>query len=237
VRKVGNGCRSSSARGDPGKHWADDHFFVDRGGNGRPNALIRDSSGTRGGGPGSGRVGGAFVGFVVQGEGNNGPITSVSESSARFRCMQTMSLTRSRHGPWPWRFWSLPVLSPLVGGWRGPRLNLGCPVPDNPKAQLPTTSTPLATIDTAYRISQQLSNTPTPSRTRQDRIFFGLHRRLLLPTFFSSSLCPATPSSPRPPRLPLPRSSATVSPTVTSPPFVPGAKSGRPLSIPCRRRV
>lgn len=54
VRKVGNVCRSSSARGNPRKHWADDHLFVDSRGDGRPSALIRDNSGTRGGGPGDG---------------------------------------------------------------------------------------------------------------------------------------------------------------------------------------
>ena len=123
------------------------------------------------------------------------------------------------------------------GDWRGPRLNLGCRVPDHPKPA----------PDHFHSLSQQLiqhtehlsssATTPTPSLTRQDRIFFGLHRRFLLLPFFSSSLCPAPPPSPRPRRLPPPRSSAIVSPTVTSAPFVPAAKSGRSFSISCRRQV
>lgn len=86
---------------------------------------------------GGGEMSGAVVGFEVQGKGNNGPST--------FRRMQTMSLAWLRHGP----CMALALLAtsrslPLVVGgiWRGPRLNLGCRVPDHPKpASSSTTST------------------------------------------------------------------------------------------------
>lgn len=92
---------------------------------------------------GGGEMSGAVVGFEVQGKGNNW----AQHVQAHADDVTGLVEARAMHGLGAFGHLALLATSrslPLVVGgiWRGPRLNLGCRVPDHPKpASSSTTST------------------------------------------------------------------------------------------------